>query len=97
MEYFYDNKSDLITTRDIPTESGYSSIQLNAASMYNQGVELTTRIKWAKSNAFKWTTSFNISTVDSKVTDLKGLGSDYSTAELALAQKSATVQPRYGE
>lgn len=87
LEYYYDNKSDLITTRDVPTESGYSSIQLNAASMYNQGVELSTRIKWAKSDAFKWTTSFNISTVDSKVTDLKGLGSDYSTAEIALAQK----------
>ncbi|WP_433763483.1 SusC/RagA family TonB-linked outer membrane protein [Flavobacterium ginsenosidimutans] len=87
LEYYYDNKSDLITTRDIPTETGYSSMQLNAASMYNKGFELSTRIKWIKSNAFKWTTAFNISTVDSKVTDLKGLGSDYSLAELALAQK----------
>jgi len=87
VEYYYDNKTDLITTRDIPTETGYSSVQLNAASMYNKGFELTTRIKWIKSNAFKWTTSFNISTVDSKVTDLKGLGSDYSLANLALAQK----------
>lgn len=87
VEYYYDNKTDLITTRDIPTETGYSSIQLNAASMYNKGFELTTRIKWIRSNAFKWTTAFNISTVDSKVTDLKGLGSDYSLANLALAQK----------
>lgn len=87
VEYYYDDKSDLITTRDIPTETGYSSVQLNAASMYNKGFELTTRIKWVKSNAFKWTTAFNISTVDSKVTDLKGLGSDYSLANLALAQK----------
>lgn len=87
LEYYYDKKSDLITTRDIPTETGYSAVQLNAAGMYNKGFELTTRIKWIKSNAFKWTTSFNISTVDSKVTDLKGLGSDYSVANLALAQK----------
>ncbi len=87
LEYYYDNKSDLITARDIPTETGYGSIQLNAASMYNKGFEFTTRIKWVKSNAFKWTTAFNISTVDSKVTDLKGLGSDYSASNLALAQK----------
>jgi TonB-linked SusC/RagA family outer membrane protein len=76
LEYYYDNKTDLITTRDIPTETGYNSVQLNASSMYNKGFELTTRIKWIKSNAFKWTTTFNISTVESKVTDLKGLGSD---------------------
>lgn len=87
LEYYYDNKTDLITTRDIPTETGYSSVQLNASSMYNKGFELTTRIKWIKSNAFKWTTTFNISTVDSKVTDLKGLGSDYALANVALAQK----------
>jgi len=87
LEYYYDNKTDLITTRDIPTETGYNSVQLNASSMYNKGFELTTRIKWIKSNAFKWTTTFNISTVESKVTDLKGLGSDYALGNLALAQK----------
>ncbi|MFC4479142.1 SusC/RagA family TonB-linked outer membrane protein [Flavobacterium chungangensis] len=87
LEYYYDNKSNLITARDIPTETGYSAVQLNAASMYNKGFELTTRIKWIKSDAFKWTTAFNISTINSKVTDLKGLGSDYSEANIALAQK----------
>ncbi|KFF04325.1 SusC/RagA family TonB-linked outer membrane protein [Flavobacterium reichenbachii] len=87
LEYYRDEKTDLITTRNIPTETGYSSMQLNAASMYNQGLELQTTIKWFKGDNFKWTTSFNISTVDSKVTDLKGLGSDFSVGELALAQK----------
>ena len=87
LEYYYDNLSDLITTRDIPTETGYSSVQLNASSMYNKGFEFTTRIKWIKSDRFKWTTSFNISTVKNKVTELKGLGSDYSVATIALAQK----------
>lgn len=87
VEYYYDNKSGLITTRDIPTETGYNSMQLNASSMYNKGFEITTRIKWIKNNAFKWTTALNISTIESKVTDLKGLGSDYSQANLALAQK----------
>ncbi|WP_278021957.1 hypothetical protein [Flavobacterium ginsengisoli] len=57
------------------------------ASMYNKGFELTTRIKWIKSNAFRWTTAFNISTISNKVTHLKSLGSDYSQANIAMAQK----------
>nr|WP_315241664.1 SusC/RagA family TonB-linked outer membrane protein [uncultured Flavobacterium sp.] len=87
LEYYYDNKEDMITSRSIPTELGYGTMQLNGSSMYNKGVELTTRIKWFQKNKFKWTTSFNISTVDNKVTELIGLGSSYSTATLALAQK----------
>ncbi|MBJ2124585.1 SusC/RagA family TonB-linked outer membrane protein [Flavobacterium sp. IB48] len=87
LEYYYDDKSNLIAARDIPTENGYNSIQLNAASMYNKGFELTTRIKWIKSNAFRWTTAFNISTINNKVTHLKSLGSDYSQANIAMAQK----------
>ena len=87
VEYYYNNLSDLIATRDIPTETGYNSLQLNAATMYNKGFEFSTRIKWIKSDAFKWTTAFNISTIENKVTELKGLGSDYSQAEMALAQK----------
>ncbi|MBG6060533.1 TonB-linked SusC/RagA family outer membrane protein [Flavobacterium sp. CG_9.1] len=87
LEYFYDDLKDLITSRDIPTETGYNSIQLNAASMYNKGLEFSTRIKWLQSDQFKWTTSFNISTVENKVTQLVGLGSEFSTSEVALAQK----------
>jgi TonB-linked SusC/RagA family outer membrane protein len=87
LEYYYDNKKDMITSRSIPTELGYGTMQLNASSMYNKGFELTTRIKWFQKDKFKWTTSFNISTVNNKVTDLIGLGSSYSVANLALAQK----------
>ncbi|MHC0445002.1 SusC/RagA family TonB-linked outer membrane protein [Flavobacterium sp. 3-218] len=87
LEYYYDDLSDLIVSRDIPVENGYSSLELNAASMYNKGLEFTTRIKWFQKGKFKWSTSFNISTVENKVTDLKGLGSEYSQANIALAQK----------
>ncbi|KJD37282.1 TonB-dependent receptor [Tamlana sedimentorum] len=87
LEYYYDAISDLITSRNIPSETGYSSLQLNAASMYNKGLELSTKVNWIQSEEFNWNTSFNISTLTSKVTELKGLGSQYSTAERALAQK----------
>ena len=87
LEYYYDNISDIITSRDIPRESGYPTVQLNAASMYNTGLELSTQIKWFQKGDFKWNTSFNLSTLKSEVTELKGLGSKYSTSENALAQK----------
>lgn len=87
LEYYRDNISDLITGRDIPTETGYSSIQLNAASMYNTGLEFSAKVDWFKTEKFSWTTSFNIATLNSKVTDLVGLGTDFSTSERALAQR----------
>lgn len=87
LEYYYDDLNDLIVSRDIPNETGYASMQLNGASMYNKGFELTTRIKWFQKGKFKWISAFNISTVDNKVTDLVGLGSYYSSSNTALAQK----------
>lgn len=87
LEYYYDNIKDLITSRDLPTETGYSAVQLNAATMYNRGFELASKIKWLQRDKWRWSTSFNISTLQSKVTDLVGLGSDFSTAQRALAQK----------
>lgn len=87
LEYYYDDINDLITSRNIPTETGYSSIQINAASMYNKGLELSTSFKWFQKENFKWHTSFNISTLKSEVTELKGLGSAFSLSEIALAQK----------
>lgn len=87
LEYYYDNLDELITSRDIPSETGYNSVQINAASMYNRGFELSTQIKWFMNTEFKWNTNFNISTLQNEVTNLIGLGSEFSTAERALAQK----------
>ncbi|TXE09710.1 SusC/RagA family TonB-linked outer membrane protein [Seonamhaeicola algicola] len=87
VEYYHDDITDLITSRNIPSETGYTSVQLNAASMYNKGLEVSTRVKWINSEKFKWSTSFNISTLNSEVTDLVGLGDAFSTSERALAQK----------
>lgn len=87
IEYYYDDIEDLITSRDIPTESGYNSIQLNAASMYNKGFELSSKITWSQAENFKWITSLNIATLENKVTDLVGSGSSFSIAERALSQR----------
>lgn len=87
VDYFRDNLRDLITSRNLPGETGYSSAQLNAASMVNQGVETSLKIIWAEGNEFNWTTTLNVATLRSEVTELVGLGSSFSSSERALAQQ----------
>lgn len=87
IEYFRDNRKDMITSREIPLETGFSTIQINGADMYNSGIEFSIAANWFNNENFAWATNFNISTLESKVTALKGAGSDYSIAETARAQK----------
>lgn len=86
-EYFRDDIRDLITSRNIPLEIGFSSVQINGASMYNSGFEFSMQAKWFDGPDFKWRTSFNISTLKNEITALRGLGTDFSTAERARAQR----------
>lgn len=87
VDYFRDNLRDLITSRNLPGETGYSSAQLNAATMVNQGVETALKILWAEGRDFTWTTTINVATLRSEVTELVGLGSSFSVSERALAQQ----------
>jgi len=87
IEYFYDNIEDLITSRDIPTETGYSSTQINGSNMYNKGWEASLRTQIIKNGDFKWNVNFNIATLKNKITSVRGFGDDYSSASRAVAIK----------
>lgn len=86
-EYFRDDIEDIITNRDVITEVGFSTAQINGAEMYNQGIELSLQANWIKLGNFKWSTNFNISKIENKVTSLKGLGSEFSSAEVARSRQ----------
>ena len=86
-EYFRDNIEDIITNRNVISEIGFSSAQINGAEMYNQGVEFSLQANWFKDGDFKWSTNFNISKIENKVTSLKGLGSEFSSAENARSRQ----------
>ena len=86
-EVFRDNRNDLIVSRDVIPEAGYSDVQINGAEMYNQGVEFSLQADWFKSKNFRWQTNFNISKIKNEVTSLSGLGSNASSAERARAQR----------
>lgn len=90
LEYFNDNIKDQIVSRDIPLEIGFSSIQINGADMYNRGIEYSISAPIIQSPKFAWKTNFNVSTLSNKVTGLVGLGSKFSSSELARAQKVGT-------
>ncbi|RMG63155.1 MAG: SusC/RagA family TonB-linked outer membrane protein [Bacteroidetes bacterium] len=87
VDFFRDHLQDLITSRSLPTETGYSSAQINAASMINQGVETSLNLIWVDREDFRWNTSVNVATLRSEVTELVGLGSSRSTSQQALAQQ----------
>ncbi len=87
LEYFNDDIRDMIVSRDVINEIGYESVQINGANMYNRGIEASISTQAIKTKGFKWSLNFNLSRVNNKVTHLQGLGSDYSSAERARAQR----------
>lgn len=87
IEFFKDQRKNIITSRDVLPESGYANVQINGAEMYNQGVEFSIRADWFKNQKFKWSTNFNATKLENKVTSLSGLGSEFSSAENARAQR----------
>ncbi|MFC3877483.1 SusC/RagA family TonB-linked outer membrane protein [Winogradskyella maritima] len=87
VDYFRDNIQDIITSRDVISESGFTSAQINGASMINQGVEFSIQADWINTDTFKWNTSFNISRITNEITSLSGLGSEFSAAERARSRQ----------
>lgn len=87
LDVFRNNISDMIVSRDVPLETGYTSAQINGQSMYNQGVDLGIKINWIKKAGYNFNTNFNIGTIKNNVTDILGFGDDFSIATNARAQK----------
>jgi TonB-linked SusC/RagA family outer membrane protein len=86
-EIFKDNIKDIIVSRAIIPEAGLNSAQINGAEMYNQGLELTLNAQLIDNNTFQWNSNFVFTKVQNKVTHLSGLGSQFSSAEVARAQR----------
>ncbi|MCF8275034.1 MAG: SusC/RagA family TonB-linked outer membrane protein [Flavobacteriaceae bacterium] len=85
-DFFRDNIEDQIVTRDVIIESGFGSAEINGAAMYNQGIEFSFQADWFKSKDFSWKSNFNITKIENKITSLTGLGSAFSSAEVARSQ-----------
>ncbi|MGQ7944369.1 SusC/RagA family TonB-linked outer membrane protein [Flavobacterium sp. WC2509] len=61
---------DLLLKADLPASSGYLNASKNVGSMENKGLELTLNTVNVKTPTFSWSTSFNISFNENKITGL---------------------------
>jgi TonB-dependent starch-binding outer membrane protein SusC len=86
--YYLNNINDLIIGNPQPPSKGIpgSTIQTNIGSMRNRGIELTLNTINIDKGGFKWSTSFNLTTNDNRVTALNQDNSDilFATGNLEL-------------
>ncbi|OJJ15997.1 hypothetical protein BKI52_35075 [marine bacterium AO1-C] len=74
--YYVKNTRDLLLARPLPRESGFTTITQNIGEIQNRGIEIEISADIFKTKDFTWTTSFNISTLQNKVTKLADLDGD---------------------
>lgn len=69
VDYFSKNTKDLLLNLPLPNVNGFGGVLRNIGSMENKGFEFVLNTR-NLIGAFKWNTSFNISTYKNKVTSL---------------------------
>lgn len=70
IEYFVRTSSDLLLDQPVPQTSGFSTISNNLGEMQNKGLEFNIKTVNVDKGGFKWTTDFNITKIDNKITGL---------------------------
>lgn len=68
--YFKKTTSDLLLNQILPPQTGFTSISRNIGEMENTGWEFDFNTVNVRSENFEWKTSFNLTTIDNKVTKL---------------------------
>lgn len=70
LEYFVRTSSDLLLDQPVPQTSGFSTISNNLGEMQNKGIEFSIKTTNIDKGGFRWSTDFNISKIDNKITGL---------------------------
>ena len=60
LDYYYRRSTDLISSRQLPLETGFASTTINWASMENSGWEVAFSTRNIKTKNFNWTTTLNL-------------------------------------
>lgn len=66
-DYYYRKSTDLIGSRQLPLETGFSSTTINWASMENRGWEFALSTRNIHTHDFTWTTNLNIGVNNNKI------------------------------
>ncbi|MDR6560809.1 MULTISPECIES: TonB-dependent receptor [unclassified Arcicella] len=70
IEYFVRTSSDLLLDQPVPQTSGFSTISNNLGELQNKGLEFSIKTINVDRGGFKWTTDFNITKINNKITKL---------------------------
>jgi TonB-linked SusC/RagA family outer membrane protein len=71
-DYFNNETTDLLLTKNVVPSSGYSTFLTNIGSMRNKGVEVTLNVKIIDSKDWEWSVGGNITTNNQEILDLGG-------------------------
>ena len=74
-DFFRKDNQRLLLERNLPTNSGFTSIMDNVGTVRNQGFEGEVGVRLLDKGKFKWTSEFNITLLDNEVIDLGGQAS----------------------
>lgn len=70
VDVFQRTSKDLLLPFNLPFTSGYATISRNAGEVRNRGIELEINTVNVRFGQFQWKSSFNITSIDNKVTKL---------------------------
>jgi len=88
-EVYSNTIKNLISTIDVPLESGYTYVNVNAGNMRNKGFELSVDADLIKKRKFNWTAALNYGFNKNKVLSLnEGFTDNYSISATASALKA---------
>lgn len=87
-EYFSNTIEDLISSVNVPLETGYATISANTGKMRNQGFELSINTDVLQRKNFNWNLAFNLGTNKNKILSFNnGYSALYSSSTDAAALK----------
>lgn len=71
VDYYIKNTSDLLGSREVDPTSGWSSLEMNYAKMYNHGYEISLNTINLQRKDFSWETNINFSYNKNRITKLE--------------------------
>ncbi|GGH14459.1 SusC/RagA family TonB-linked outer membrane protein [Sphingobacterium alkalisoli] len=80
VELYQNNIHNLITSVEVPLETGFSGIPINTGNMRNRGLDFNISYAWVKDKVFNWRTMFNGGFNRNKVLSFNNpLAADYAS------------------
>jgi TonB-linked SusC/RagA family outer membrane protein len=87
-EYYNNTIKDLISSVNVPLETGFSTILANTSKMRNEGLELTINTENIRKSNFSWSTSFNLGSNKNKILSFNnGFAALYASSDEAAGFK----------